>query len=317
MTEAIPSVFNQHKVSYNVLGGKEEPRKPSIPVTCVILSRASRHLRAKAFSNALERGFRQVISVNGAAERDSVDEFARRFPAIQFIVALEDIPQGELLNIAFSHATSPHVLVLQEELCVDRFVFGASTARALEERGVFCVAPRLLSPAYAKLPVVFAPRAKRSVFTVAKAAATSSQQRTLYAADWAGFYDTQKFILLGGVDYTITSNYWQKVDFFFRSWLWGEETVVASSFEAMYAGGVPEEDETVDISYLRFYLKNLAPVFYTDHARIPRLAYLPFKVRNRLGFAESARQFNDARRWVDENKYRFKTDAVKLIESWK
>ena len=77
-----------------------------------------------------------------------------------------------------------------------------------------------------------------------------------------------------------------------------------------------EENLTVDISYLRFYLKNLLPAFLSDHAKIPWISYFAFKLKSSCGFVESMRQFKDAMRWTKENQYRFKTDAVALIENW-
>lgn len=264
----------------------------------------------------MQKGFEKIISVSAVAEKKTADSFARQFPSVQFLVAQERVSQGELLNIAFSQAASSHVLVVQEELCLDRVSFSPSLAAKLVQRKQFCIAPRLFSSGYTKVPVVFFPSAKKSVFTVETDSSFSDSQPTLYPADYAGFYDREKFILLGGTDYTISSEYWQKVDFFFRAWLWGEKISVSSGLEFSYAESVPEEDQTVDISYLRFYLKNLLPVFSTDHAKIPLFSYFTFKSRSSCGFVESFRQFKDAVRWTEQNQYRFKADAVSIIENW-
>lgn len=312
----IPSIFNQHKVSYTVLGGSESPQKILMPVTCVVLCRNGKHFRTRVLENILQKGFEKVICVSTVSEKKAADSFARQFPAVQFLVAQERVPQGELLNIAFSEAGTDYVLVVQEDMCMDKVSFNAALASRLMKKGQFCIAPRLFSSGSTKVPVVFSPSAKKSVFTVESDFSFSDGQPTLYPADYAGFYDREKFILLGGIDYTISSGYWQKVDFFFRAWLWGETVSVASGFEFSYAESVPEEDHTVDISYLRFYLKNLLPVFSTDHARIPPLSYFAFKSRSSCGFVESFKQFKDAVRWTEKNQYRFKADAVSIIENW-
>ncbi len=314
----IPSIFNQHKIPYTILGGEERSRKVLMPVTCVVLSRNGKHFRTRVFENLIRKGFYKIINVNPKSESDNVASFARLFPIVKFIVALEDVSQGELLNLAFSEAETSHVLVLQEEMGADRVSFNAQMANRLMAKKQFCIAPFLVSKYSTRLPVVFSPSVKKSVFKVDVLPEPYFEDftPTLYSADYAGFYDRERFMLLGGIDYTISSHYWQKIDFFFRSWLWGEKTSLFNGLEFSYSGDAPEENNTVDISYLRFYLKNLSPVFSQDHAHISSLSYFAFKLRNSCGFVESMRQFRDAVRWTEKNKYRFKTDAVSLIENW-
>ena len=312
----IPSIFNERVISYTVTGGLQPPANIAMSVTCVVLSRGGRHLRARVIENLLDKGFEKIISVNPVSERDSVEGFAAQFPQVSFLLALEEASQGELLNLAFAEAKSDHVLVVQEQMCFDTVAFDAQLASRLSSRGHFCVAPTLLSQSHVPLPVALAPSAKRSVFDVERTAGTADNQRTLYAVDWAGFYDRQKFVLLGGIDYTISSPYWQKLDFFFRAWLWGETVSLSRELSFSYTDVSPEEDSTVDVSYLRFYLKNLAPAFKVDHAHISWLSWFTFKLHNQCGTLESIRQFKDAMRWTKENQWRFKTDAVSLIENW-
>ncbi len=312
----IPSIFNEHKVSYAVVGGAEKTTKVLIPATCVVLSRNGKYYRSKVFENLLQKGFSEIISVNIASNQNNIDSLARQFPTIKFLVVLENVSQGELLNIAFSEASENHVLVLQEELCLDKLNFNSSMALKLIQKKQFCIVPKLFSSTYVKLPTVFLPSAKKSVFNIEVGEFSTGEKKTLYPADYVGFYDREKFILLGGFDYTIFSEFWQKVDFFFRAWLWGEKIFATSELEFVYAGQIPEENQTVDISYLRFYLKNLLPVFYYDHAKIPWYSYFTFKLRSSCGFFESLRQLRDAIKWTEENRYRFKMDAVSLIENW-
>lgn len=312
----IPSIFNQHKISYTVIGGTENPKQILMPVTCIVLSRSGRHYRTRVLENLLQKGFEKIISVNPENERKAVDSFARHFPTVKFLVALENVSQGELLNIAFSESETQYVLVVQEEMCLEKFSFDASMVSKFMNKNQFCIAPRLFSDSSTKLPVALFPSARKSVFDVEADSVFLDGQPTLYPADYAGFYNREKFILLGGIDYTISSEYWQKIDFFFRAWLWGEKINLSTGFEFKYTGAVPEENLTVDISYLRFYLKNLLPAFLSDHAKIPWISYFAFKLKSSCGFVESMRQFKDAIRWTKENQYRFKTDAVALIENW-
>ena len=51
-------------------------------------------------------------------------------------------------------------------------------------------------------------------------------------------------------------------------------------------------------------------------AVIPLSSFAAFNSRSSCGISESVKQFNNARRWVSRNKYRFAMDAVSLIENW-
>ena len=317
---SIPSIFNQRKISHTVLGGTLEPKKILMPVTCIVLTRSCAAYRARILEKLTVLGFEKIIVAEKNMDRISTNQMAIQFPEVKFLVALESINQGELLNLAMEEAKTEFVLVLQDEMCLERLNFSPVVAKKLMALNQFCVVPRLFTTVMNRLPVCFVPTAKKGVFGLNVEESFSEGSNTFYSADLAGFYKKEKYVMLGGMDYTISSEYWQKLDFFFRAWLWGEKTSITFSFDVFYSltGGddYPAEDQTVDISYLRFYLKNLVPVFEGDHARILKTSYLAFKARSSCGFVETMRQFKDAVRWTEKNQYRFKMDAVSLIENW-
>ena len=313
----IPSIFNQKKISYTVLGGAENPSKVLMNVTCVVLCENGNMLRSRVLENLLAKGFERIILIERKAPGVSAQQLSHQFPTVRFLFILEEgVTSGEMLNIAVAESESKYILVVHEEMCAENFGFDAHTAKRLSEKNVFCVVPRLFSNAMQKLPVEFEPSAENSIFKVEILNGSKDYRPTLYSASLAGFYDREKIIMLGGFDYTITSEYWQKLDFFFRSWLWGEQTLIANCFDLFYMDQIPDEDQSADISYLRFYLKNLLPVFVADHGKIPSSSFLAFKAHSSCGFVESLRQFRDACRWTEKNKYRFKTDAVNFMQNW-
>ena len=83
-----------------------------------------------------------------------------------------------------------------------------------------------------------------------------------------------------------------------------------------YAGEIPVEDRTVNVSSLRFYLKNLVPKFKEDHGVVPASAFIGYLFRSNSGFFESRKEFLEARRWIEKNKYRFRMDGSELIKNW-
>jgi hypothetical protein len=223
---------------------------------------------------------------------------------------------GDLVNLGMGEIDSPYALVLHDDLCVQDFKFSRSLAQKLSEFNIFCVAARLLNSDRQGVPVRFTPNVKNSVFDEESSLAIVDRAMTLHPLDLAGFYDVNTFKMLGGFDYTITAPYWQEMDLFFRAWLWGEKVRISSAFALEFFGELPVSDRTADISYLKFYLKNLLPDFRRDHGEIPMTAFPSFKARSRCGMNEALALFSEARGWVKLNRFRFKTDAVALLENW-
>ena len=138
----------------------------------------------------------------------------------------------------------------------------------------------------------------------------------LFPFDNIALYNRRKFIDLGGFDYTIISDYWQNLDFSFRAWLWGERISFSTAFSLSYSTEVPILANQASQFSNRFYLKNLVPRFYADHGAIPRSSFFAFWGSSSCGFFEARARFAEAREWVMENKYRFKRDALDLVENW-
>ena len=101
-----------------------------------------------------------------------------------------------------------------------------------------------------------------------------------------------------------------------RSWLWGEETKLTSLLQFSYVDEVPVEDHTVNLDYLRYYLKNELPKLKMEQGYIRKSTFLIFLFRSSCGYLEARRQFKEARRWVSKNKFRFKMDLQTFIENW-
>ncbi|MBP5697725.1 MAG: hypothetical protein J6X11_13935 [Treponema sp.] len=312
----IPSIFNQRQINHTVMGGAEQSSDAKMPVDCIVLNRTDKISKSRIFDNLIYHGFNSIISVEAGSNRFATENVASLYPKVMFVVALEEITSGDMLNLGMSLATAPYVLVLQDDMCMEDISFNPQLAKKLIALNDFCVCPRLTTSSFQSIPVRFSPTVEKSVFNVASSLSIQEGAVTLYPADLAGFYDRNKYIQLGGADYTITSPYWQKMDLFFRAWLWGERVSLQPSFNFSYAGDIPEENQTVDSSYLRFYIKNLLPVFKNDHAEIPLTSFIAFRANRSCSFRDALELFGLARKWTEKNKYRFKKDAATLIQDW-
>ncbi len=324
----IPTIFNQRIIDRTVLGGVEADSKVLMPVTCLVLNRSGNSYRNFIFDKLIYQGFEKVIWIesNMGGKRGPsqgkgrhLDELSTQYPTVKFLVPRDNncyVSIGDMINLGMQEATSPYVLVLFDDMCTESFQIPISIVNRLVEKDLFCLCPKLISSTQQVLPVKFSPLEQNSVFEMDSTLTMASGNKTFYATDWVGLYNRDKFIQLGGIDYTITTDYWQKMDLFFRSWLWGEQTLLDLSFFFTYSGDVHVENRTRNMSYLRFYLKNLLPVYRSEQAEIPIMSFFTFKHKNLCGLKESYILFKNARQWIAMNRYRFKMDAMELIKKW-
>ncbi|MBQ9538144.1 MAG: hypothetical protein IJU95_02645 [Treponema sp.] len=299
-----------------ILGGMEEPSRILMDVSCIVIKRTVNQYRSQVFRNLLSCGFKKIVSVESFNAAFNTETLSLDFPEIKFVRAHGRMSDGALVNLGMGELDSPYALVVHDDLCVQDFKFSRSLAQKLSDFNAFCVAARLLNSDRQGVPVRFTPKVKNSVFDVETSLAVVDKAMTLYPLDLAGFYDVNAFKMLGGFDYTIESPYWQEMDLFFRAWLWGEKIQLSSAFTLGFFDEVPVYDRTADISYLKFFLKNLLPSFKRDHGEISIASFPSFKARSRCGMNEALTLFNAARDWVKLNRFRFKTDAASLLEGW-
>lgn len=313
----IPTIFNERKVPHTIVGGtvrkSDEERSP---FTVILLNRGGRYYRSAVFQSLENAGFSSVISIEMSNEPYDIENLSIRFPQVKFLVPLEQVSVGEMINTGIAEADSPWVFVVWNDIRVSSSSIPARLVSKLEETGMLCATPILNSQKLEQLPVQMVPAINRQSFQVEPMLCFRDSSPTIYPFDFTGIYNRDKFVRLGGFDHTISNPYWQNLDFGFRAHLWGEEISVSTAFRLVYDGEVPREDITADASYSRFFLKNLAPVFRGDEAFIPLSRFFSYARRSGMNLFDSIAAFGQARAWVRLNRYRFVQDAAKITSSW-
>jgi hypothetical protein len=152
--------------------------------------------------------------------------------------------------------------------------------------------------------------------TVVPWQSVEAEMKSLFPFDFCGVYDRDKFLLIGGYDPEIGNPYWQKMDFGFRAFLWGEQIVCDTNLEVGYMGDVPLENSTPDTSYKVFYLKNIAVKYKNSFGVLPFRRCLPYMFHSDTGPLYSLKEFLTVRKWVKENRMRFKRDSRDLVGRW-
>jgi hypothetical protein len=263
--------------------------------------------------------------MEGNHERYDLEELSGRFPFVRFILSKKNIGPGEAINLAALELSSPLFFVLWND---QKLFNGGGAARIAElfldesdslsesRARQLCVVPVIQTSGFESLPTLVSPFYDRGRIGSLPGASSYEGQLSLYPYDWTGIYDRERFIRLGGFDGEISSPYWQLMDFGFRAYLWGETIRSTGNVHLIFDGNAGPEDTTVDASYRLFYLKNLAPVFRGDHAHIPLSRFPGYLAKTGWDILAAWNEFAKERRWVEENRSSFKSDARALTDLW-
>ena len=322
----IPTTFSETLPSYTVIGGRE--RLGSTGLSAVLLNRGGRYARRHIFYDFEKTGFDTVVSLEPEPAHYDLDELSARFPFVRFILLKGTISLGDQINLAVSELDTPLFFVLWNDLKT----IAGGTARRMVERlsssanGTaegkqssfkrLCTVPLIQSSRFETIHTLRAPGLRRGKMQIIPLSPSQEGLLSLYPFDGVGIYDRDRFIKLGGFDGTFESSYWQLMDFGFRAHLWGEEISVTQTLKLSYESEISAEDDSVSSDSHRFYLKNLAPVFRGDCARLPLRRFPGYFFRTRSGMFKAWEHFSECRRWVNLNRFRWRYDPKAFADHW-
>jgi len=321
----IPTTFNGTTTPYTAVGGKE--RIASTGLSAVIIGWHNSCMRRNFFQELEKTGFDNVISIESTSPHYNITELSERYPFVRFIIPKREMNLGEQINLAASEIESPLFFVLRGNC---KIIAGGTARRMAERLSVIqeenndkkngfkrlCTVPLIMNSRYEVLPTLVAPVTHKRKLKTFPMGPSADGNLSLYPFDGVGIYDRLRFMQLGGFDITLNNTYWQFMDFGFRSHLWGEEIAFSLQLKILYDEEITSEDLTRKNSYRRFYLKNLAPVFRSDHAYLPLRQFPGFLLRSGEDPFTAWEEFSESRNWVKINKFRWRSDARSVTGRW-
>jgi hypothetical protein len=339
----ILSTFNDGLPAYTVVGGAK--RNASTGLCAVLLSRGGRYARNSCFKELQNSGFDYVLSMESAGEHFDIEELSSIYPFIRFILFKETPNLGQQINVAAAEADTPLFFVLWNDfhpvlpLDAER-IAGRSFAKAPETVNAaessrqclrLCTAAVLQNQQFETLPSAIVPVINGKKFETIPFTPVKEGEPSLYPFDAAGVYDRVSFIGMGGFDPKISQPHWQLLDFGLRAWLWGEEIRCSQQIRFKLDGSIGAENSSAGDSYLRFFLKNLAPViqsgnmlakaknrpaFEAGSAHLPLRCLPAYLFKAACGLMPAINSFIEIRRWVDANSPRFVNSITEIATFW-
>ncbi len=296
-------------ISYTIIGGEGQTRTPhTIPWTLLLLN------RGRALSKTVRSGFAEIISVEGSGRRPR-DLREKAVPNMKLLITETAVNIGEQVNIGISAASCPFVLVIWNDMQL-KTLFSPQFIREVEEGGSLCSVPMLYSHRGDLIPSILTPAHGRRTIKTIPMTAIETDTAALYPFDFVGIYNKKLFQLTGGYDPEINNSYWQKMDFGFRSWLWGERILLNSSLRIFYTTDLQENDVTIDKNYRRFYLRNLAVRVKDNQAYLPKSGIFSYIFRSGEGPMVALAEYKETADWIERNRTRFIQCGRTLVENW-
>ena len=288
----------------------------ALSLAVVVLNREGRLHREEFLREYHDRGVAEMVYVSGPQVAWDIEARSRQFPEVRFVLLKHEASIGEWINLAMQETRSQLVMVLWSNI---RFSIEALTPELLQSMAVdqaVCVVPRMQTERGDAIPTVHMPVFIRRRPRVIPLTEVRDRMMCLYPYDYCGVYSRERFLSVGGFDPQIANAYWQKLDFGFRSLLWGERIIVRAGLLFTHTGELAPEDTTRDAGYKLTYLKNLAVTVSAEGGVLPRRRFAAYLLGSDTGPIASWREFESARRWVEANRVRFRREARSLADLW-
>jgi hypothetical protein len=310
------STPREARTPYTVIGGprRDRVRRYSFPLTLLVLSRGDRLFRPELLKDLYSRGIGEILWVEGNQSSADVDSLARDFPDVRFLLIKAPSTVGEMLNIGIAESRSPVVLSLWSDTRLS--AFSPSLLLPIEKSGVVCTVPASRNARLEPIPSWQSPVLKRRRLSLSYRAPRRDGEHTLFPFDYCGVYNKEKFAQSGGFDSRIANPYWQKLDFGFRCFLWGDRVLGTTQIALTYTGAPPEENTTPDRGYKLFWLKNMAVRLRREMGVLPARRMLDYIVHSDTGPLYALQEFRSVREWVHTHRFRFRRDSREVVERW-
>lgn len=295
---------------------KADDESPAPYVTILLLNRGGKFYREELFKNVRNYRFAETIYIEGPDISYDIESLLKKFSEVKFLLLKENISAGEKINLGIKESRSIFTFVIWSDMKIVEKSFTESLMGRIGKRSHICTVPVIENSKHEPVPSIQVPGYMKENIQVMPWDSHKDSCMSLFPYDFCGVYHKERFERLGGFDSEITNPYWQKIDFGFRAFLWGEEIRLCKDLHIRYMGGVHSENVTPDESYKRFYVKNIYVKYKKGNGYIPYYKLLHYLFHSNTGPFSSCREFLSIKKWVDNNSKRFKNNAQNLIAQW-
>jgi hypothetical protein len=300
--------------SYTVLGGPPGNRAAPLPFATVVVCRGERVYRADSIASFAAAQVEPTLVLLQPA--DDVEALSARFPRTRFILPGEEMAPGAAMNLAIREAKAQRALVTWDDVVPSSHHFTSRNLERMASLDSVVLVPRLEDKEGRALPFAVEPALYKHALKIVTTTNEKEGARALAPPDYAGIYDIERFLALGGYDESLVNPWWQRMEFGFRAWMFGEGIRLFPSAHLRYSSEVAASEVVYDESYAAFYLRTLAVRFKGDSGHLPYSRLFSYLARCARPLFKGLAEFKAARAWVASRSYRYKSDAASIVDLW-
>ena len=302
-----------------MVGGEalERGRRGRPGLSIVLINRGAKPFRRELFDELSKIGVREVLSIESLPHPSDVETLSRRHANLRFIIFARESSLGARIDAAFREIQSDYAFVLRGDMHISAAGISSRVFSKISERGRLCTVPVFRDETGERLPTAVGPmRLRGGLLEPQPAMPGRGETATLIPWDYTGIYRVETHQRTGGFDPLITEPWWQKLEYGMRCWLWGEEIIIHPALRVDYLEPPIPEEASHGPGSRRFFLKTLAPRRRGDIARLSRLQWWAYLRRSGDHAGAAGEDWREIRRWVKDNRCRFRRDAAALAELW-
>ncbi len=260
-------------------------------------------------------GIHEIISIESAQSSRSFSDMIARFPRVRFLFLAGGMNRGAQINIAMRETQAKWVYVIWN------IAYPPSLATLpladMKHDKALCLTPQIFDIKGNLLPTLHMPSSDRRRLILQPAEMKMGLTSTLFPYYYIGLYNRERFLRLGGYDDKIANEYWQRIEFGVRSWMWGAPIWATRQLSVRQLTEYPPNDESLDDSYARFYLKSFGLRIDRKKISIPASTALRAALFQSGSVLDGMRMVREIRVWANEHRQRFVREANRVTETWK
>ena len=179
----IPLTFNENQINTTIIGGKEISSE-KIPISIILLNKSGTTFRMNNLESLIRLGFTDIVSIEAPGRNFTLDELAKKYSYVKFIIPGEQLSTGEMINLGMQEVRHNKVLVLWDTMHISTKVITDRLLATLLKEDILCFVPFLFTEQMQNLPVKNIPSIDDGSFNVKSFSVAQYYSKNLYPFDF-------------------------------------------------------------------------------------------------------------------------------------
>ena len=121
----IPTTFDEHQIKRIVIGGRKNNSVNVMNLSVILLNSSGSHFKLHVFENLINCNFLEIVSVENDSKNFSIENVAKKFPSIKFIIPQEKASDGDKVEkgITVNYSNSNYMKITGMFIILGLFLY--------------------------------------------------------------------------------------------------------------------------------------------------------------------------------------------------